>query len=227
MPARFVKPKKACEVLGICSRTLTKWADEGVINFIRPGASGHRLFDVESVGDVAVSDLPKPEHTASQDAVKAIYARVSTRKQLPYLETQIATLKTKYPDHVVFSDCASGLNFKRKGLLSLLQLAFDRRLQVVHIAYKDRLCRFAYELLEHIFKKHGVQIIVETDGHDAPERELADDVLSIITVFGARIHGKRSGIGRRKQQQAAETAKLGDAATASRSRSTTTQEEAV
>jgi putative resolvase len=227
MPARFVKPKKACEVLGICSRTLTKWADEGVINFIRPGASGHRLYDVESVGDIAASDLPEPEHTVSQDAVKAIYARVSTRKQLPYLETQIATLKAKYPDHVVFSDCASGLNFKRKGLLSLLQLAFDRCLQVVHIAYKDRLCRFAYELLEHIFKKHGVQIIVETDGHDAPERELADDVLSIITVFGARIHGKRSGLGRRQQQQAAETARLGDAAAPSGSRATTAQAEAV
>ena len=56
------------------------------------------------------------------------------------------------------------------------------------IAYTDRLCRFAYELLEHIFKKHGVQIIVETDGHDAPERELEDDVISIITVFGARLH---------------------------------------
>jgi predicted site-specific integrase-resolvase len=135
------------------------------------------------------------------DAVDAIYARVSTRKQLDDLESQIRTLTTKYPDHVVFRDCASGLNFKRKGLLSLLQLAFEGRLRLVRIAHRDRLCRFAFDLLEYVFLKHGTKIHVEaSDLPSSAESELAEDVLAVITVFGARLHGARSSGRRRKPQ---------------------------
>ena len=137
--------------------------------------------------------------TNDDGPIKAIYARVSTRKQLDDLQSQIRALKAKYPDHVVFSDCASGLNFKRKGLLSLLQLAFARRLQLVRIAHRDRLCRFAFDLLEYVFQVHGAEIIVEaSDLPPSSERELAEDVLAVVTVFGARLHGARSA-GRRRR----------------------------
>ena len=128
--------------------------------------------------------------------IDAIYARVSTRKQLEYLETQIQGLQTKYPSSVVFRDCASGLNFRRKGLLSLLQQVLEGRVRVVHLAYKDRLCRFAYDLVERIFKHHNTEITVEANNASSPEGELAEDVLSIITVFSARMYGRRSGVAR-------------------------------
>ena len=73
--------------------------------------------------------------SGSKNYIEAIYARVSTRKQLDDLQSQIRTLTAKYPDHTVFSDCASGLDFKRKGLLSLLQLTFEGRLRLVRIAH--------------------------------------------------------------------------------------------
>jgi putative resolvase len=161
------------------------------------------LFDVASVGLAASSQLDnggRGEESSDENAepIKAIYARVSTRKQLNDLQSQIRTLQTKYPDHTVFSDCASGLNFKRKGLLSLLQLAFKRRLRIVRVAHKDRLCRFAFDLLEYVFRAHGAEIVVEANDVPASrERELAEDVLSVITVFGARLHGARSA-GRRR-----------------------------
>ena len=166
-------------------KTLIRWAHEGLIVGSRPNPNGKWLFDISSVGVSTHADVAGP--------VQAIYARVSTRKQLDDLESQIRTLKAKYPDHTVFSDCASGLNFKRKGLLSLLQLAFDRRLRVVRIAHRDRLCRFAFDLLEHVFRVHGAEIIVEASDLP-PSAERAEDVLSVITVFGAR--GARSS-GRR------------------------------
>lgn len=125
--------------------------------------------------------------------IEAIYARVSTRKQRDYLETQIQGLKSKYPSAVVFRDCASGLNFRRKGLLSLLQQVLEGRVRVVHLAYRDRLCRFAYDLLERIFKHFNTEITVEAHDASTPENELAEDVLSIITVFSARMYGSRSG----------------------------------
>jgi len=91
------------------------------------------------------------------------------KKQLLNLQNQIDALKAKYPDHVVFIDCASGLNFKRKGLLLLLQLAFDRRLQVVRVAYRDRICCCAYDLIERIRTKHGGKIEVGNNDQHPPE----------------------------------------------------------
>ena len=189
---RYVKAREAERICGIGRRTLFKYA--GQIQYLRPGGRGHWLFDVSSVA-------PQPVST-TRETVSAIYARVSTRKQQPDLHTQIKTLRTKYPDHQVFSDCASGLNFKRKGLQSLLQLAFEGRLRVVRIAHRDRLCRFAFDLLEFIFRVHGAQIIVEaSDLPPSIERELAEDVLSVITVFGARLYGARSAGRRRRNVQ--------------------------
>lgn len=190
---RYVKPGAAELALGVERRTLQKWAEEGLIKSLRPGGKGQRLYDVSSVG------VRAPEVHPSTKAVDVIYARVSTRKQLPDLQTQIDVLKTKYPTDVVFSDCASGLNFKRRGLASILQLAFERRLRIVHIAHKDRLCRFAYDLIEHVLRVHGATISVEADDVQSAEQELTEDVIAVITVSGARLYGSRSGRARKQK----------------------------
>jgi hypothetical protein len=56
---------------------------------------------------------------------KIIYTRVSSSRQKEDLQRQIQDLQTAFPEHSVISDTGSGLNFKRKGLSSLL----DRVLQ--------------------------------------------------------------------------------------------------
>jgi putative resolvase len=163
---------------------------------LHPNPNGKWLFDITSEG-VAPSPVDDGGPSSPTDIIQAIYARVSTRKQLNDLQSQIRILKAKYPDHTVFSDCASGLNFKRKSLLSLLQLAFERCLRVVRVAHRDRLCRFAFDLLEHVFRVHGAEIVMEaSDLPPSTERELAEDVRSVITVFGALLNGARSS-GRR------------------------------
>ena len=203
---RLVDARTAESLLGVKRKTLIRWAEKELIVFSRPNGRGKWLFDVGSVGISRVPILESKPTTSVQKeesrGVKAIYARVSTRKQLDDLHTQVTALSAKYPDHIVITDCGSGLNFKRKGILSLLQLAFEGRLQHVRIAHRDRLCRFAYDLIEHILVKHGAEIHVEA--HDLPpsaERELAEDVLAVITVFGARLHGARSA-GRRGKRKA-------------------------
>ena len=212
-PAKYVKPKAAEAHFGVDRRTLRKWADAGHLRFFE-GPGKHRLYDVSASGG-AVAVAPSKDTTTraavgggTVEQVDAVYARVSTRKQLDDLDRQLATLKTTHPDAVVFTDCASGLNFKRKGLLSLLQLAFEGRLRRVHIAHKDRLCRFAYDLVVHVLAKHGAQVVVESQDVDSTfEQDLADDILSVVTVFGARLYGRRSGQGRKRkhaEQQAAE-----------------------
>jgi len=113
---QYVSAGEAEKALGVERRTLIRWAEAGQIKFLRPGGTGHWRLDFSSVGQA------DPTTSISKTGpVKAIYARVSTRKQLPDLQNRIDALQAKYSDHVVFSDCASGLNFKRKCLLSLLQ----------------------------------------------------------------------------------------------------------
>ena len=77
-----------------------------------------------------------------------------------------------------------------------LQQVIKGSVRVVHLAYRDRLCRFAYDLIECIFKHHNTEITVEAHDASSPEGELAEDVLSIITVFRARMYGQRSGAAR-------------------------------
>ena len=190
----YVKPSVATRQLGIDRRTLKKWADDGFISYIQPGGRGQRLYDITSVNN---------NHDASQPSslVSIVYGRVSTRKQLPYLRTQLATLSAKYPDHRVISDCASGLNYQRRGLQEILQLSFAKRIRVVRVSHKDRLCRFGFDLIEYVLKAHGAKIVVETDHSYTAEEDLAHDVMSVITVFGARLHGKRSGASRKQESK--------------------------
>ena len=84
--------------------------------------------------------------------LKICYCRVSSYDQKEDLSRQIKFLKKKYPKHQVITDIGSGINFKRKGLLKLLNLAIENKLDEVVITYKDRLCRIGYDLIEHILK---------------------------------------------------------------------------
>jgi predicted site-specific integrase-resolvase len=159
------------------------------------------MFDRRAVCNLTVhhdasieqhQECPESQACKKKERIEAIYARVSTRKQLEYLETQIQGLQATYSSAIVYRDFSSGLNFK----LSLSQRVLEGCVQVLHVTYRDRLCRFAYDLIERIFKYHGTTITVEAYNALSPEHELAEDVLSIITVFSARMYGRRSGCAR-------------------------------
>lgn len=64
--------------------------------------------------------------------------------------------------------------------------------QCTGISLRDRLCRFAFELLEWIFKRNGVRLVVLDEEKDhSSDQELTDDILSIIHVYSCRKMGKR------------------------------------
>ena len=119
-------------------------------------------------------------------------SRVSSSKQKNDLQRQIDYLHEKFPNHDIISDIGSGLNFKRKGFVKILECLIEGGIKEVVVAHKDRICRFGYDLVEQLFKKFGsVLTIVESDGIKEPINEFAEDVLSIITVFTARYYGSR------------------------------------
>jgi len=88
---------------------------------------------------------------------------------------------------------ASGLNYKRKGLKELLELIITRQIERIVLNYKDRLVRFGYELFEEICSLNNIELEVINHTEDKTyEEELVSDVLSIITVFSAKLYGSRS-----------------------------------
>lgn len=180
---KFVKPKEASRIIGVNLDTLRRMATRNEINHIRTN-SGRYLFDVSS--------FTKRSNTEISERKKICYARVSSRGQKSDLENQISLLKTRFPDSEVISDFGSGLNFHRKGLLKIMDLAYKGEIEEIVVTYKDRLCRFGYELIEHILQtQSNAKIVVLCHNSTSKESELATDLLSIITVFSARMHGLR------------------------------------
>ena len=65
-------------------------------------------------------------------------------------------------------------------------------IEEIVVAYKDRLARFGYELIESIVNQGGGKItIINDEKFKSCEQELAEDLLAIIHIFNCRQMGKR------------------------------------
>ena len=174
----YVPSRKACLELGVHANTLRRWADEGKIRYIRT-AGGKRLYDCSSI------------EQSSSTKKNYCYCRVSSSKQKDDLERQVQFMSERFQNHTILKDVGSGLNFKRKQLLFLLEECAMGRVGEVVVAYRDRLCRFGFELLEWFFSKNSVKLVVLEQQEFSPQQELVADLLSVITVFSCRVHGLR------------------------------------
>jgi len=60
------------------------------------------------------------------------------------------------------------------------------------LAHRDRLVRFGYDYFEIFCERHNTEIVVMNGEAMSPEQELVRDLIAIVTVFSARLHGLRS-----------------------------------
>jgi putative resolvase len=175
----MVPLRTAIKQTGLCGNTLRKYADDGTIPSIRT-PSGQRLFDVEAwIG-------------TNRSASVICYCRVSSAKQRDDLERQVHRLRELFPKAEVIRDIGSGLNFKRKGLQTLLErLLRGDKLKVV-VAHRDRLVRFGFDAIRFLVEKNGGELLVLDQSVGSAESELVSDLLSILHHFSCRMHGMRS-----------------------------------
>ena len=174
----YIPGRKAAVQLGIHQNTLRRYSDEGRIQTIRT-ASGQRRSDV----DAFVRE--------SADAVVVCYCRVSSAKQREDLVRQVAFMRERYPNAEIVSDVGGGLNFRRKGLVSILErLHRGDKLRIV-VAHRDRLARFGFELIQWLAEQNGGGILVLNNADYSPEQELTQDILAILHTFSCRLHGLR------------------------------------
>jgi len=182
---KYIKVQKAAERLGVHKRTLYNWGRLGKIEMIRT-ESGHRLFNVDKY-------LKENEKKVGIEKRRKIcYCRVSTLGQKDDLKRQVKLMKKKYPDYELIEEIGSGINFKRKGFNKILDYAIKGEVDEVVIAYKDRLCRIGYELVERIIKEYSDgKIIIVNEEKETPEEEIVKDLMQIINVYSAKLNGKR------------------------------------
>lgn len=185
---RFVKSKVAQQMLGMCSNTLRDMDRQGIIHTFRtPG--GQRLYDVQRF--LKENNFQMDSFHPSQK-VSVCYCRVSSRNQKEDLQRQEDHLRKMYPTHQIIKDIGSGLNFKRKGLLQILELAHKGELDQLVVAHKDRLCRFGFELIEQLLLSQShAKIVVLNNQKLSPQEEITQDILHILHVFSSRCYGLR------------------------------------
>ena len=184
-PTNYVTVQKARKMLGVTTTTLRRWHTQGKITAIKT-PSGLHQYSLEDIYNIIGWD------TANNQTEKVVYCRVSSKKQSDDLGRQVDLFKTMYPNHTVVTDIGSGINWKRKGLQTILERALQRTISEVVVAHRARLCRFGFELLEWLFSKCNVKLIVlDNDTHKSSDTELTDDILSIIHVYSCRNMGRR------------------------------------
>ncbi|WAM32760.1 IS607 family transposase [Caldicellulosiruptor naganoensis] len=173
-------------------RTLINWEKEGLITSLRlpMGRRRYKKEDIEKLLGM-IEEKPKP--------TVVLYARVSTKKQEEYLKNQIRRLeeyaKLQGWQYEVISEIASKVDENRRGLLKLLNKIKRGEVTKVVIEYPDRLARFRFEYLKFFMESFGVELVVLNGRGNEEEinRELAEDLIAIVTFFAARIYRQRGG----------------------------------
>ena len=163
---------EASEYLHVAPVTLRRWEQAGVITPLRTHG-GHRRYRQEDLDTVSRGTILK-----KSKGLTIGYCRVSTSGQKADLirQSQVVTNYCEINGYrfKIITDIGSGLNYRRKGLSEMISMICYGDVERVVVNYKDRLMRFGYEMFEQLCNEHHV--IIET----------------IITVFSAKLYGKRS-----------------------------------
>ena len=198
----YISPIKITKQFDITSCTLRKWAEDGKIRCLRPNPGvrgGKRIYNINDINKIFGIE----KNTFGNDKKTICYARVSSNDQKQDLERQINLLKEKYPTATIIKDIGSGLNWNRSGFRSILEQVNSGDVKEVVVTYRDRMCRFGYELVEWICKKANVKIVVLGGDQNTKDmsKELSEDLLAITTVFVAKNNGLRSANYRRQRKE--------------------------
>lgn len=177
----------AATLKGVSINTLRRWESEGKLIPVRT-EGGHRRY--------RVSDLLRVENKELRHTV--VYGRVSTPDKKEDLARQVGVVELYCQErgwekiHTI-KDIGSGLNYKKRGLLKLIDLLQRNEVERLIITDKDRLLRFGSELIFALCENNGAEVIILNRPIQLePEQELVEDVLAVITVMSARLYGRRS-----------------------------------
>lgn len=181
----YLTPQEAQGKYGFHPKTLSRWADEGKIEcIVTPG--GHRRYSVQSLERAKMSATPGIVQIDKRAVI--LYARVSTNTQKDDLESQIKYLGKHYPETRCYHDIASGLNFKRKNFIRIMEMVGRGEVKRIVVGHKDRLCRFGFDFVEWYCAQNDCTIEVLNNNKLYAYKELMDDFMAIMHCFSSELY---------------------------------------
>ena len=188
---KYYSSKTVTQMLGVSAQTLRNWDKEGKLKPSYVKSNGYRYYSEDSI-------LSYTQERKTKKNLNVIgYARVSNKKQSDDLERQVNNIKqylsSKYETFDIITDIGSGINYKKTGLLKLIEKINKKEVDLIVVLYKDRLLRFGFELVEYFAELNNVIIEVLDKIDKNQDEELVEDLVQIITVFSCKIQGKRKG----------------------------------
>lgn len=182
-------PRVFAKMVGRTVLTLQRWDKAGKLIAHRT-STGRRYYTHEQYLEV----MNRPALETTKQVVA--YCRVSSSSQKKDLASQRAAVEqfcmaSGREIGEVLDDVGSGLNYTRKNFLRLMERVESNQVSEIVIAHKDRLVRFGYEWFEHFCRSHDCAIVVMNAQTLSPEKELTQDLLSILHVFSSRLYGLR------------------------------------
>ena len=188
---KYYSSKTVTQMLGVSAQTLRNWDKEGKLKPSYVKSNGYRYYSEDSI-------LSYTQERKTKKNLHVIgYARVSSKKQSDDLEKQVNNIKqylsSKYETFDIITDIGSGINYKKTGLLKLIEKINKKEVDLIVVLYKDRLLRFGFELVEYFAELNNVIIEVLDKIDKNQDEELVEDLVQIITVFSCKIQGKRKG----------------------------------
>lgn len=92
------------------------------------------------------------------------------------------------------SEVGSGVNGRRPKLLKLLA---NPEIQTIVVEHRDRLMRFGAEYVEAALAAQGRKLMVMESSE--VKDDLVQDMIEVLTSFGARLYGRRSARNKAKK----------------------------
>lgn len=183
------KIHEVAKKLGVTVKTLQRWDNSGVFK-ARRTPTNHRYYTDEDILKYQGLSLDKPKRKI------VAYVRVSSHSRKSDLKHQIEFIR-KFVNargeilDELFEDIGSSLNYKRPKWNELLQSVMRDEIDKIYITYKDRFVRFGFDWFENLCQQHETEIVVLNNETTSPEKELVDDLISIVDRFSCRLIGLR------------------------------------
>lgn len=188
-----------CRLLSVKPATLRLWERKDKCSFLR-SSGNQRYLDRERMISLLIQEgrLPAGYEYLPKERKDILYCRVSSHDQKKHgdLDRQAVWLmnhaKNLHNPEVIM-DVGSGLDENRKGYMRLLDMVLSDEVSAVYVTYRDRLTRFGFRTLEKVFAAHGTEITaLQAAPNKEAEKELRDDMMSLIASFSGKLYGLRS-----------------------------------
>ena len=185
----MIKINEMAKRLGVSIKTLQRWDRDGILVAKRT-PTDRRYYTEDQYLEYIGSTTESKRKIIAYVRVSGVNQKDDLQNQITFIRNHV-NAKGEILDFVI-EDISSGLNYNRKNWNDLLLNQIPKgEIKKIYITYKDRFVRFGFDWFKRFCNHYDCEIIVINNPDTSPQKELVDDLISIIHVFSCRIYGLR------------------------------------